>query len=88
MLGYFDMWVPACAGLLAHAKATGTDLSQDLLRWTRRGCFMYTVNHPKAYVLFDVASALLARAELSALEVDSDDYALDPLANEYVSPVY
>jgi Polysaccharide biosynthesis enzyme WcbI len=88
MLGYFDVWAPACAGLLAQAKATGTDLSNDLLRWTRRGCFMHTVNHPKAHVLFDIARALLKRVSISTQHVDFNDYAVDPLASDYVYPVY
>jgi hypothetical protein len=88
MLGYFDVWAPACAGLLAQAKATGIDLSNDLPRWTRRGCFMHTVHHPKAHVLFNVAHALLVRVSISTQDVDFDDYALDPLAGDYIYPVY
>jgi Polysaccharide biosynthesis enzyme WcbI len=88
ILGYFDMWEPACAGFLAHAKATGTDLSGDIVRWTRRGCFMHTVNHPKAYVLFDIARSMLARVGISTADLNFDDYAFDPLASNYVCPVY
>jgi Polysaccharide biosynthesis enzyme WcbI len=87
-LGYFDIWEPGCTSLLAHAASTGIDLSNDLLRWTRRGCFMHTVNHPKAYVLFDLARTALKRVAIAPPDINFDDYALDPLAGDYVYPVY
>ena len=87
-LGYFDVWDSACKLLLAHAEASGVDLSSDLLRWSRRGCFMHTVNHPKAFVLFDIARALLMRIGICPAPVNFDDYAIDPLASDFVWPVY
>jgi hypothetical protein len=87
-LGYFQVWDEASKHLLAQSKAAGIDLAQDFVRWTRRGCFMHTMNHPKAHVLFDVARAALARAGIKTPELDFDEFAFDPLAREFVLPLY
>jgi hypothetical protein len=87
-LGYLDLWEPAQALFLAQARETGIDLAREFLRWTRRGCFMHTINHPKAYVLFDVAKAMLARIGLSGADLDFEDFSVDPLASGPIWPVY
>jgi hypothetical protein len=87
-LGYFDVWPAASAQLLALAKSYSLDLSADFLRWARRGCFMFTVNHPKPHVFFDLARHLLGRAGIRGEAVDFDNYALDDLARDVVFPVY
>jgi hypothetical protein len=87
-LGYFDLWEPAQTLFLAQARETGTDLAREFLRWSRRGCFMHNINHPKAYVLFDVAKAMLARIGISGADINFEDFSLDPLASGQVWPVY
>ncbi len=87
-LGYFDLWAPAQALFLERAREAETDLAQEFLRWTRRGCFMHTINHPKAYVLFDLAKAMLARIGLSGADINFEDFSIDPLASDYIWPVY
>jgi hypothetical protein len=87
-LGYFNVWDAARATLLALAKPYSLDFRSDLLRWTRRGCFMYTINHPKPHVFFDMARHLFDNAGISYAQVDFDNYALDDLARDVVFPVY
>lgn len=87
-LGYFDIWQPAADEFLSAARLAGLDLQTDFLRWTRRGCFMYSMNHPKAFVLADVARALLVREKLPVQEVDFDDFAVDDVVRGSVFPVY
>jgi hypothetical protein len=87
-LGYFDVWDGARATLLAFAKPYSLDFSADFLRWTRRGCFMYTINHPKPHVFFDVGRRLFDKAGIPYAPVDFDNYALDDLARDAVFPVY
>jgi hypothetical protein len=87
-LGYFDLWGAASAQLLALAKSYSLDLSADFLRWARRGCFMYTINHPKPHVLFDLAQRLLSNAGIAQEPVDFENYAMDDLARDVVFPVY
>jgi hypothetical protein len=88
ILGYFDLWSAASAQLLALAKSYSLDLSTDFLRWARRGCFMYTINHPKPHVFFDMAQRLLDKAGISSKPVDFDNYAIDDLARDVVFPIY
>jgi hypothetical protein len=87
-LGYFDVWGAASAQLLALAKSYSLDLSADFLRWARRSCFMYTINHPKPHVFFDMARRLLDKAGIAQEPVDFENYAIDDLARDVVFPVY
>ena len=87
-LGYLDVWAEASAQFLAHTKSYSFDLGADFLRWARRGCFMYTINHPKPRVLFDMARHLLEKAGIPAQAVELDDYAMDDLARDAVFPIY
>ena len=88
-LGYFDVWEDSAKEFLGLAAATKLDLSADLVRWSRGGTFMYSMNHPKAHVLFDVARALLKRAGLPhTANVAFDDFAVDDIVRGAVYPVY
>lgn len=87
-LGYFDVWAPAAAELVALGKNSGVDLSADFLRWSRGAPFMYSINHPKPFVMFDVARALLRKAGLPATETPFDLYAVDDVVRGVVFPVY
>jgi hypothetical protein len=49
---------------------------------------MYTINHPKPHVFFDIARRLLDNAGISTEPVDFDNYAMDDLARDVVFPVY
>jgi hypothetical protein len=87
-LGYFDVWDAAAEQLLKNGRALSIDLSADLLRWTNRGCFMYSINHPKPRVLFDVARHLMAKADVPTAPIDFDNYVVDDLARGFIYPVY
>jgi Polysaccharide biosynthesis enzyme WcbI len=87
-LVYFDLWIPSRAQLLETAKSYGLDLETEFMRWTRRGCFMYAVNHPKPHVSFDLARRLLGKAGILSEPVDFDNYVLDDLVRDTVFPVY
>ena len=87
-LGYFKLWEPASAQFFEHARSYGLQLEADCVRWTRLGCFMYAVNHPKPVVFFDVARHLLAKVGISSQPVDFEHYALNELARDTVFPVY
>jgi len=87
-LGYLDLWQLACKQLLEQARSYGLKLHADLINWARRGCFMYTINHPKSYVFFDVARHLLEKARLPCTPVAFEHYAINELARDTVFPVY
>ena len=87
-LGYFDVWQDSAHEFLELARTSGLDLSAELVRWSRSGPFMYSMNHPKAHVLFDVAKALLTRAGVKTGPVEFADFAVDDIVRGVVFPVY
>jgi hypothetical protein len=87
-LGYFDAWRPAVAELVDTAAKFSLDLRENVVRWARRGIFMWSNNHPKSFVLYDLAETLMARAGLEVRDVDWDYYAIDDLGRSDVFPVY
>ena len=90
-LGYYDFWNEACRELIRSNKENlDCDLSAELLNWCRRGVFMYSVNHPKPFVLTDVAKLLLARVGLQIPDIDSEYYMIDDFVsqNQPIFPVY
>jgi hypothetical protein len=87
-VGYFDVWNSAAQEFLDNAKRYGLDLSEELMSWARRGVFMYSIVHPKPYVLADIARQLFARNGLAVRNQNLDDYAIDDLARAEIFPVY
>jgi hypothetical protein len=74
--------------LLEQGRQFGLDLSADFLRWADRGCFMYSINHPKPHVLYDMARKLLRGVGRPSEPIDFDTYAVDDIVRGYVFPVY
>jgi hypothetical protein len=82
-LGYLDAWSPSVEETLRRCRAEGDlDLSNELLRWARRGIFMYTINHPKSFVLIDIARRLLSKLGLEPEEFDSEHYMIDDFVDQ------
>ena len=86
-LGYFDYWPVAAAYLGEEGRAADLPLDGLIARWTTRGLWMYSFNHPHLHVLADVARALLVREGL-AFSDGSDQPCDDALARQTVFPVY
>jgi hypothetical protein len=74
--------------MLEQGRQYGLDLGADFVRWTRRGCFMYSVNHPKPYVMYDIARMLLRRVGRPSGPIEFDTYAVDDIVRGYIFPVY
>jgi hypothetical protein len=87
-LGYLDHWDPAVRELLGSAAAAGFGLEREVTRWARRGAFMHVLNHPKAFVVGDIARRLLREDGLAPEPVEVEDYLGDELAQDVVWPVY
>ena len=87
-LGYLDMWEEATAGLLSLGRDASYDLTEDVLRWARRGAFMHSINHPKMFVACDLARGLLAKAGMAASDLDVESYAPDELMRQGTWPIY
>lgn len=87
-VGYFDAWNAAVQELVDNADKFSLDLREHVVRWSRRGVFMWSNNHPKSFVLYDLAKTLAARAGLPVRDIDWDYYAIDDLGRADVFPVY
>ncbi|WP_455974346.1 WcbI family polysaccharide biosynthesis putative acetyltransferase [Methylorubrum populi] len=86
-LGYLDGWFGNRDSLLEMSRAHGCILDRLFAGWMRRGCFMHTINHPKLFVMDDLARDALARAGLSARSARCEDYLPDPLSGS-IWPIY
>lgn len=88
-LGYFDVWNAASRELVETSKERfGLDLSADLMNWSRRGVFMYSIVHPKGFVLMDLARRLWEKVGLEPRSVNVNYYDIDELARAEIFPVY
>lgn len=87
-LGFFAQASVAKDHLLQVGRLCGLALDDAIDAWARRGGpWMYSMNHPRLFVLADVARALLAREGIATLE-GADVFVHDDLADGPVWPVY
>lgn len=86
-LGYFDYWAPAKKMLLDEELFTHISLELMVEKWEQRGCWMYSLNHPKLFVLVDIAKTLLKREGIEILP-GVEEYVDDEMNTENVWPVY
>jgi Polysaccharide biosynthesis enzyme WcbI len=88
-LGYLDMWNEAARGFLETAQRDcGLDLSTDLMKWSRRGVFMYSLVHPMHFVLFDISRRIWEKVGLTPPPTDFSYYNIHDLARAEIFPVY
>jgi hypothetical protein len=91
-LGFFGLYEESSEHYLGLGRADGFDMRPHLVRWARRGAFMYSVNHPRAFVLEDLATELLARVDPGARREPApgevSELIPDMLASGPVFPVY
>ena len=87
-LGYLDLWDSSASALLEAGRQAGHDLAGPLLRWSRRGAFMHSSNHPKMYVAADLARLLLTASGLEPAPCDLDAFAADEFIRQGTWPVY
>jgi Polysaccharide biosynthesis enzyme WcbI len=87
-LGYFDRYAEEHALLLERYNAvSGVDLAPLFHKWAATGCFMHSDNHPKSYVLHDVAGIACKLLDL-ATEAGNGVTPQDFLAHFPHHPVY
>ena len=87
-LGYFDYWNESVSTAVELSDKIGYDIRRDLVEWTRYGCFMHTINHPKIYVIDSLTRRALQNAGLSMRPGRASELIADDLQNSTVWPVY
>jgi hypothetical protein len=88
-LGYLEVWGPATRALLIEGQESDFPLEELLSQWSRKGCFMHSVNHPRLMVLASLAKTLLRRLGIPVRASQPEDYLIDELAvHGPIWPVY
>lgn len=83
---YFARWDGGWRRMAAAFARNGFDLAPLRPAWSRRGAFMYTVNHPRIECLRDLGVLVLEHAGRKARYLDA--LPVDNLANGPVIPVF
>ena len=86
-LGYFDYWWVAKRLLIEEGECTGIPLEPLIDKWSKQGCWMYSLNHPKLHTLADVARIILEREGINTLP-GVEEFVDDEMNTENVWPVY
>jgi len=87
-LGYFRYWDVSEEMLLKQCRLIEFPVGRMYRTWVRRGSFMHSVNHPKLFVLVDVALTLLELAGVAVVRVPIEDYLPDGGLIDSVWPIY
>jgi hypothetical protein len=61
ILGYFNNFSESKKYFLKMGNEANLPLSRLFDKWKRKGVFMYSINHPKVFVLTDIVAAFLER---------------------------
>ena len=87
-VGYLDAWGPSVAMFRRETRDTIFEMMDAPVKWSRSGCFMYTINRPKLPVMVDVAQALLNAAGLEIRTSHPERYIHDDLMKGPIWPIY
>jgi hypothetical protein len=87
-LGYFDCWNNSRKLLMQEGIDTKIPLNQMFASWEKKGCFMYSFNHPNIMVMSDIAKALMQKANINIINHNGAQYLDDSLKAMPVWPVY
>jgi hypothetical protein len=87
LLGYYAYWEPARALLIREGESAGLPLGDLIDKWSRAGVWMHSINHPRNFVLADVARAILRREGIQAIP-GIECFVQDTFADGPVWPVY
>lgn len=79
-LGFFDYWESSVSFLIAEGNAAALPMAHLIDGWSKRGIWMHSINHPKSFVLADLAREVLTREGLPFLPA-VEEHMADTLAN-------
>ena len=86
-LGYFAYPTVSRELLLKEGELTGLPLDRLIDRWSTRGCWMYSMNHPKLFPLADVARTILEQEGFETIP-GVEEFVEDEMIFEGVWPIY
>lgn len=86
-LGFFEYWESSRDTLLKNAEILDYSLKESFNAWTRRGCFMHSINHPKYFALADLARMVLRRLGIGIWPI-GEEFIYDHFVDGPVWPVY
>lgn len=86
-LGYLDHLSASNKFLEERGSLTNTPIRSLVAHWSSYGCFMHSLNHPKLYVLADIARLILSREGISYID-GVESFIQDELAEHPCWPVY
>lgn len=87
-LKYIDKWEESRQLLVEEGKMVDFPLETLLNVWEKRGCFMYSFNHPELKVMVDIAAELLKKIKVKIISSNPDRYLSDPLKAMPIWPIY
>lgn len=87
-LGYFTEFAKAKTFADKSLESQGFDLSSRWPAWMARGPFMHTINHPKGFVVGDIAKLVAVNAGLVPADTPSRELVFDALSANASWPVY
>lgn len=86
-VNYFDYFATSEALLIEQGQLSDLPMAGLLNKWKRSGSFMYTLNHPKMFVLTDIVRAFLNREKIPYAD-HVLDYVDDTMVNGPAWGVY
>lgn len=87
-LGYDEYYESGKKWLVQKLDECNFDGEFYFSKWKCNSPFMFTVNHPKLYVIADLVAHLCASANIPWLDFDVENYLNDPLRDNGILPYY
>ncbi len=87
ILRFDRYWQLAEEDFLEEGQRAGWQVEGFLEKWKQRGCWMYSMNHPKLFALADIARAALERELIKTLP-HVEEFVADTLSYSAIWPVY
>ncbi len=87
-LGYFRYWKVSEDVLFKQGRAIAFPIEGIYRSWVRRCPFMHSINHPRLFVLSDVARTLLHLSGIPAVAGNVEDFLPDEALYDPVWPIY
>jgi hypothetical protein len=86
-LGYYNYTEPSRRFMIEAGSHSDMDMAPLIEEWNKRGCFTYSINHPKLFVLSSIARAALEKEGVKTA-VTNCEAGINDLFATCIWPVY